>query len=318
MRYCLMLLLAASAAASAQNSPDDVLVSRGGISVTLRDVDAFVARVPKEQRSKFIDSPARIRDMLNNMMLTKQLAAQAREAHLDQDPMVATQLRAAEDEVLARARMTDFTNNIKVPDLKALVAEEYATHKEVYRIPAGVDVRHVLISTELHSDEEAKALAEKVRAEAVANPKGFELLVDKYSEDNSKSSNRGLMRDATSTTYVEEFRNAAAALKKVGEVSPVVHTNFGYHVLELVENRPERQQTLDEVREKLTASMREQYVTNQRRDFINAFNSQTVDINSATLDTLRDRYDDNGNVRVVATPAAKPAGTPPASPPPTH
>jgi peptidyl-prolyl cis-trans isomerase C len=301
----LALLIGASTLVGAQSNESDLVISRGGVSITLQDVDTFVARVPKEQREKFIDSPARIQDMLNNMLLTKELAEQARAAHLDQRPEVASQLHAAQDEVLARARMADFMSSMKVPDLTQLVAEQYAAHKDVYRLPASIDVRHVLVTADERSDDEAKALAEKVRAEALAQPKKFETLVEKYSEDVSKSGNHGLMSDATNEKYVAEFREAAGKLARVGEVSPVVHTSYGYHVLQLVAKHPERQQSLDEVRSQLTASMREQYIANQRRDFVNHMNNEKVDINSSTLDTLRDRYDAAGNVKV---PGGQPAG----------
>ena len=302
--------------ALAQVAADDVVVTRGGVSVTLQDVDTYVTRVPKEQREKFIDSPARIREMLNSMMLTKQLAAQARSGHLDQRADVASQMRAAQDEVLARARMADFMDAITVPDLSELVAEQYAAHKELYKVPAIVDVSQVLIAADkVRSDDEAKALAEKVRAEALANPKNFDALVEKYSDDNSKAENHGLMKDATSKSYVQEFRDASAALKTIGEISPVVKTTYGYHVIKLLARTPERQQSLAEVREQLTASIREQYIANQRREFVNGLTNEKLDVNPATLDTRRDRYDEAGNVKkTAASPPAKGGGTTPAPP----
>ena len=100
-----------------------------------------------------------------------------------------------------------------------------------------------------------------------------------------------------------------------GEISPLVHTKYGYHVLRLDAREPERQQTWEEVREKLTASMREQWVSNQRRDLINQLNNEKVDINPATMDTLRDRYDKDGNIKVASGPPA-PAGSPSPAPAP--
>jgi peptidyl-prolyl cis-trans isomerase C len=318
-KHLAWILLAVAGTIQAQTGStgtgsSDVVVSRGGITITLQDIDTYVARVPKEHRERFIDSPQRIRDMLNNLMLTKQMAEQARAAHLDQQPEVQSQLRAADDEVLARARMNEFMASIKVPDLGELAREQYVSHKDLYKVPEKTDAYHLLISTDMHSDEEAKALAEKARGEALADPKSFPALVEKYSEDNSKATNKGLMKDAASAAFVQEFREAAGALTRVGEISPVVHTSYGYHVLQLASRSPERQQSFDEVREQLTASVREQYIAAQRRDFVNGLNNQKLDINSATLDTLRDRYDEQGKVKVAAAPAAKGGGTPPATP----
>ncbi len=309
-----LLAAAVSLQVEAATEPSDPVVSRGGATITLRDIDTFIARVPKEQRERFIDSPSRIRDLLNNMLLTKNLAEQARTEHIEKRADVESQLRAAQDEVLARARMAEFMASIKVPDLSELVAEQYASHKDLYKVPAKVDVSHVLISTENRSDDEARALAEKVRAEALQNPKNFEALADKYSDDKSKAENHGLMKDATSKSYVQEFRDASAGLRTIGEISPVVKTNYGYHVIKLVARIPERQQSLAEVREQLTAAMREQYIGNQRREFVNELTNQKMDINPATLDTLRDRYDEAGNVKATAAAPASDGGMPPAAP----
>jgi len=194
---CFLLVLGISTASFAQTAADDVVITRGGVSVTLQDVDTYVTRVPKEQRERFIDSPSRIRDMLNNLLLTKQLAAQAREKHLDQRPDVASQLRAEQDDVMARARMNDYMSSLQTPDLGELAREQYLAHKELYRTPARVDVSHLLVSVEKRSDDEARALAEKARAEALADPKAFEALVEKYSDDTSKASNHGQIKDAT-------------------------------------------------------------------------------------------------------------------------
>ena len=317
----LLSVLLATTAVSAQSLPSgnaegsQSVVSRGGVTVTLGDIDAWVARVPKEQRAKFIDSPARIQEMIGNLLLTKQLAAQARAEHLDQKPEVSYQVTAAQDEALARAKMTNFMSTLKVPDLSLLVAEEYTTHKEMYKLPASVDVKQILIGTEKRTDEEAAALAEKVRALAVSKPKEFDKLVDEYSDDPSKSENHGLMKDASNPKYLKEFQTAAGALKGVGEVSPVIHTKYGYHILELAASHPARQQTLDEVRDQLAATLRDQYVDGQRRDYLNELNSQKVDINPATLDTLRDRYDEAGNVRLAGQAPAASSGKPPAPAP---
>ena len=314
----LLAVLLTASAVSAQSLPSgnpegaQAVVSRGGVTVTLGDIDAWVARVPKDQRAKFIDSPARIQEMIGNLLLTKQLAAQARAEHLDQKPEVSYQMAAAQDEVLARAKMMNFMSTLKVPDMTLLVSEEYTTHKDMYKVPASLDVRQILITTEKRSDAEAAALAEKVRALAASKPAEFDKLVEEYSDDASKAENHGLMKDAANPKYLEEFRTAASALTRVGEVSPVIHTTYGYHILELAALHPARQQTFDEVREQLAATLREQYIDSERRDFLNGLNSQKLDINPATLDTLRDRYDEAGNVRLTGTAPASQSSSPPA------
>ena len=56
--------------------------------------------------------------------------------------------------------------------------------------------------------------------------------------------------------------------------------------------------------------MRDQYVANQRRDFINQLTNEKLDANQETLLSLRDRYDDAGNVKAARPAASKPAPVP--------
>src|SRR3569832_1618136 len=68
--------------------PQAVVVSRGGVSITLQDVDDVMQRVPVDKRAGMMDSPKRIEALLLNMLLTRQLAVQAEQMKLDQDPAV--------------------------------------------------------------------------------------------------------------------------------------------------------------------------------------------------------------------------------------
>ncbi|MDZ4065073.1 MAG: peptidylprolyl isomerase, partial [Coriobacteriia bacterium] len=60
------------------------------------------------------------------------------------------------------------------------------------------------------------------------------------------------------TPYVPEFEAAAQKLK-VDEVSELVKTNFGYHIIKLIEKRENRQKPIDEVKDQI-----EQLIVQQR------------------------------------------------------
>ena len=70
------LVLAASSLADPL--PPDVLVKSRWMELTRADFDAVVARVPEKLRFEFTTSPKRVKDVLNNLLVTKTLAAQAR------------------------------------------------------------------------------------------------------------------------------------------------------------------------------------------------------------------------------------------------
>lgn len=277
-------------AAAATLASDTRVVSQGGVGITVGDVDGYMNRVPREKWSGFIESAERIEGLLRNVLRTKQLAQQALDLKLDQDPQVRAQLRYAQDEVLAHARLDRFTKELKIPDLNQLAKERYTAQKAQFAIPARVTVQHLLIGTGERPEAEARALAEHVRDEAMKDPDQFDALVEKYSEDPSKANNHGKMVDATSSKYVPEFARAADALTEKTPISPLVKTKFGFHVIKLLNRQPERQQTFDQVKDKLLADLREQYVSDQRRDFLNQLSNQVLDPNPDAVAALHDRY----------------------------
>jgi len=291
----LFLLLAVTAAlpvAAAEPSPtpSTVVASQGGASITLDDIDAFAAGIPDDKRAGFFNSPMRIESIISQLLVQKQLAAEARALGLDKDAKVQRQIQLAEDDALSKARMLKFRADIKLPDFNQLAQEEFIAHKENYIVRGRVDVKHILINTKTRSESEAKALAETVLKEATAHPDQFDALVEKYSEDPSKGANHGLMMDAGDKKYVHEFSTAASALKKPGELSPLVKTDFGFHIIKLVERTPDKKPAFAEVKDQIVAKLRSDYIDKQLKTHGDTLRNQPMDANPELVGSLRDRY----------------------------
>jgi len=266
------------------------VVSQGGATVTLGDVDAFMQHIPAEKRTGFVNSAERIETMLKDILRTKQLALQARQLKLDQSAEARFALKLAEDDTLAKMRLMRYNAELKAPDLSALAREEYLAHKDRYIIPADVTVQHVLVSVQGRSLEDALKLAETIRAEAAKDPSAFEDLVQKYSDDPSKGSNHGRMKDATSEKYVPEFAKAANALTQATPISSPVKTKYGYHILKLLDRKPEQQQTFEQAKDKILTTLRDQYISDQRRNFLNELSNKPLDPNPDVIGSLHERY----------------------------
>lgn len=84
---------------------------------------------------------------------------------------------------------------------------------------------------------EALKKAKQVKDELSKGAK-FEDLVKKYSEDSYSKDNKGLLEKFGIGAYVPEFEKAAFALKKTGDVSEVIKTDYGYHIIKLVQKFP--------------------------------------------------------------------------------
>lgn len=288
-----LLALAASGAAAQDNGsnlPPGMIARQGNAQVSLQDIDAYAQKIPEKDRAGFFDSPKRIQGVIMNLLLQRQLAAEARTARLDADPLVTLEIQQATEEALARADLEHFRQGLKLPDFTNLAQEYYASHKDEFVTHGVVNVKHVLVSTKDRSEAEAKARIGEVEAAAKAHPDQFDALVEKYSDDPSKDKNHGLIEDGASSKMAPPFAQAAAALKKPGEISPITKTQFGFHVLKLVERKPDTQKTFAEVRTDLIEKLRKDYVEKQSADHVAQLRSISLDANPDLIASLRTRF----------------------------
>lgn len=295
---CLLLGLFSAASIHAQSTdatssagmPSTVVAKQGTAIVTLADVDAFAQRIPAKDRAGFFDNPTRLQNMILQLLSQKQLAEEARKADLDKTPAVQSQLTLAADEVLSRARMENIKSQIKLPDFEERAKEEYIGHKDLYVVPGDLTVQHILISTKSREDADAKALAETVAKEAKAHPDQFDALVDKYSEDESKTSNKGVMKGVSKAGYVASFVDASKALKKPGDISAPVKTKYGYHVIKLVSSTPDKQQTFAQVHDGIVEKLKADYINKNVQKHVDELRNQHIDANQTLVESLRTRY----------------------------
>ncbi len=295
---CLLLSLVAGMAV-AQNGntlPPGVVAAQGGVQVTLKDIDAYADQMPKKDRAGFFDSPKRIESVIMNLLLKRQLTAQAHAAKIDSDPNVVRQIQLATEDTLARVQLEHYRDNLKQPAFDELAHEYYLSHQDEFVIPGKVKVKHVLVSTKQRSDDEAKARIGEVEAAARAHPDQFDTLVEKYSDDPSVNDNHGVIDDAASGRMVTPFAKAAAALKKPGEISPVVKTEYGYHVLKLISREADKQKSFADVRAGLIAKLRDNWIERQIAEYTGKLRGNPLSANPDLVASLRTRYVTPGTV----------------------
>lgn len=292
-------------AAEKKNDQDQVLITQGEAKLTMADIDAYVARIPAADRAGFMAKPERIQTMLRNLLLDRQLAVEARKLGLDKDPLVQRQLLLATDSALGRARTQALLESLKMPDFSAQAEEEYLANKSKYSVPARVDVKHILIGDKTRTPEEAETLAQDTLAKVTKNPALFDSLVESLSDDPSKKDNHGLIENATSSQLVRPFADASSRLAKPGDLSSVVKTTFGYHIIRAESITPAKPRPYEQVRENIIAALQKEWTEKQMRGHIDELRNMRTEENAELLMSLRDRYKIAG---VSVDPAAAEAG----------
>lgn len=99
-------------------------------------------------------------------------------------------------------------------------------------------VRHILLSTQGKSEAEKKVIHQKMIVVLARARSGedFVELVKEYSEDPGSKNNGGLYENFPRGTMVKPFEDAAFSVP-VGELSDIIETNYGYHILKVVDRK---------------------------------------------------------------------------------
>jgi len=305
---CCTPLVRAADTLAGEEEEDTVLISWRDLRLTQRDYEAALRGIPERDRFAFQLDIRRITTLLNGLLLSRTMAEEGRQLGLDKDPLIEKEMALAADRVLASRRLEAFEKSVKVPDLTAVAEERYRIKPEEFRDPEQVRVSHVLVETKARSDEEALARAEEVRLKALAGA-DFAVLAGEFSDDPSVKSNHGNLGFFARGRMAIPFEDAAFALEKPGDISPVVKTQYGYHVIVLNEKRPARQKTFAEVKAGLIAQMTANYVETEKRRYAGAIaNDKSIVLNAAALEKLK--KDAPRIPANIVTPAANDASAP--------
>ncbi len=142
---------------------------------------------------------------------------------------------------------------VTVPD--ADVETFYTQNIAQYTTPAQVRASHILLTTEGKDEEAVRAQAQEVLEKVKAPGADFAALAREYSEDESNKDRGGDLDYFTRGRMVPEFENAAFSLA-AGDVSDLVKTSFGFHIIKVADTQPEVVRPLAEVREEIIDQLR--------------------------------------------------------------
>jgi peptidyl-prolyl cis-trans isomerase C len=159
---------------------------------------------------------------------------------------------------------------VKVSDEEIL--KFYNDNKERYfSKPEQVRASHILIGVDQKADEEtkkkAKEKAEAVLKEVKEGKKDFAELAKSNSTCPSKDQG-GDLGPFGKGQMVKPFEDAAFALKQ-GEVSGIVETQFGYHIIKLTEKKASENVSLDEAKTKIAEFLKGQKIQGKVAEYIN-------------------------------------------------
>ncbi len=218
---------------TAKAADNPVVVTAGNIKITQSELEAAIRTLP-DQYQGYAMGPGR-RAFAEDYLRMKLLAAEAAKNHLDQKPDVARQLELMRNNTLANAQISKMRDALEVSDEE--IQKAYDAKKDSYE---QAKARHILIAFEgspaapkegALTEEAAKKKAEELRQQII-NGADFAELAKKESDDKGSGANGGDLGTFGRGRMVPEFEKAVFE-GKVGDVLPVVRTQFGYHIIQV-------------------------------------------------------------------------------------
>jgi peptidyl-prolyl cis-trans isomerase C len=157
-----------------------------------------------------------------------------------------------------------FVDNYLVQEVKVSEAEAkvfYKNNSERFKQPEQIKASHILVKVDNQADTPTKDLANKkikdIQKKLEAG-EDFALLAKEFSEGPSNI-NGGDLGYFKRGQMVKPFEDAAFKLIP-GEVSDIVETRFGYHLIKVVDKKPESVVSYDNVKDKIT-----QYIEQEKK-----------------------------------------------------
>ncbi len=238
------------------------LISGRGVAISEDDLEADSQRLQPNARKAVLSVPETARQAAANLYLRRVLAAEAERENLEKDPLVAATLRLFKDRVLSDVRLVQLVNQQLPPDdaIEKLAEKKYKADIKRFEGPAETRAKHILIAGKTEkSRDRADQVLQKLRV-----GENFEELAKAMSEDPGSAIKGGDLGYFPAGRMVPPFEEAVSKLSSPGQISDLVETQFGYHIIKFETRRPAGPRPFQEVKEEIKIEIRTQLANESR------------------------------------------------------
>src|SRR5258708_8513641 len=179
--------------------------------------------------------------------------------------------------------------NVQVSD--DMLKQQYMSNIQQYQVANRVHVEHILFMTVGKTDAEVEEIKKKAEDILKQVKKGgkFEDLAKKYSEDPGSNDKGGDLSWITQGQTVPEFEKTAFSLP-AGQVSDLVKTQYGFHIINVLEKETAHTKPFDEVKDSLRAPLLLSQADKLASDMADQLSAAIRQSNKISLDDLAKQH----------------------------
>ena len=230
------------------------------VVVTQGEVDQALIRKHQTAKIAYIAfPPAKFRDQVKTTPeLLQQAFQRSRAAYMIPEKRSFQVLLADQAEVAKSMTTSD-----------AQLRAAYAGSMDSFRTPERVKVRHILLMTQGKSDAEKKAALAKAQdlLKQIKAGADFGELAKKYSQDPGSAQNGGDLGFIVRGQTVPPFEKFVFSAKPK-EISDLVTTEYGYHIIQVSEKEPARVKPFEEVKDSIAEQLNKQGVNEKMQAMV--------------------------------------------------
>ena len=204
--------------------------------------------------------------------------------------------KVIKDQFMAQRMQSKLTSSLKITPSE--VKEFYANmlDDDIPIIPTKVEVAQIVVKPKITNEQKDK-IREKLNSfrDRVYKGEDFKMLATLYSDDPGSAAKGGELGFVNRGDLVPEFERAAFRLNK-GEISEVVESKYGYHIVQLIDRRGEQINVRHIlIKTKVTATAL--YAAKSKIDSIaKEINNKTITFNQAVIKYSDDENKSNGGL----------------------
>lgn len=258
---------------SAINEPAVAVVAKvNNKEITISEFNDSLKDYPSLAHDGTIDAETK-KGFLDNLIVRELLFQEAIHNGIDKEKATALFIEEMKKRILVDKifkKEVDEKVNISEDELK----KYYTEHPEEIKNPDEIRASHILLKTH----EEAETIRKKLKGGLK-----FEEAAKKFSIDTGSKNTGGDLGFFSKGMMVPEFEGVAFNLK-AGEISDIVQTRFGFHIIKLLEKKEGKQKSFDEAKQEIEKKL----LSNKRKERFDIFVAELkskakININNDTL-----------------------------------
>jgi len=215
-----------------------ILATVNDEKITIDEFNRELDKIPVNMKM-LMATQSEKKSYLEKLIIKKLLLREAKKENIEKDKEFQDRLNAIKEQLIIESllkKKINLDSQITEEDMKRY----YEKNKETFKRDREINTRHIL----LNSEEDARKIKEKL-----AKGEDFVELAKRYSIDPSAKANGGEIGFHPKGSLLPEYEDAAFKLTKPGQVSGVVKTKFGYHIIKLEGIKPPSYIPFEEVKD---------------------------------------------------------------------